>query len=92
LNRRKTSPPTTFFALFLALTIHVTAAEAAHKAGIAKAAGDEDARIEDLDLAIESMHNALSIYAEVASEPGEAGAIARLNEQAYTPLLEALEE
>jgi len=78
LNRRKTSPPTTFFALFLALKIH--------------AAGDEDARIENLELAIESMHNALANYAEVASEPGDAGAIARLNEQAYTPLLEALEE
>jgi 3-hydroxyacyl-CoA dehydrogenase len=62
------------------------------KAGIAKAAGDDDARIENLELAIESMHNALAIYAEVASETGDAGAIARLNEQAYTPLLEALEE
>ena len=70
------SPPTTFFALFLALKIHVA----------------EDARIENLELAIESMHNALSIYAEVASEPGDAGAIARLNEQAYTPLLEAVEQ
>jgi hypothetical protein len=71
---------------------YVTAAEAARKAGIAKAAGDDDARIENLELAIESMHNALAIYAEVASETGDAGAIARLNEQAYTPLLEALEE
>ena len=71
---------------------YVTAAETARKAGIAKAAGDDDARIENLELAIESMHNALAIYAEVASEPGDAGAIARLNEQAYTPLLEALEE
>jgi hypothetical protein len=71
---------------------YVTAAEAARKAGIAKAAGDDDARIENLELAIESMHNALAIYAEVASEPGDAGAIALLNQQAYTPLLEALEE
>lgn len=71
---------------------YVTAAEAARKAGIAKAAGDDDARIENLELAIESMHNALAIYAEVATEPGDAGAIALLNEKAYTPLLEALEE
>jgi len=71
---------------------YVTAAEAARKAGIAKAAGDDDARIENLELAIESMHNALAIYAEVANEPGDAGAIALLNQQAYTPLLEALEE
>ncbi len=71
---------------------YVTAAEAARKAGIAKAAGDDDARIENLELAIESMHNALAIYAEVATEPGDAGAIALLNQQAYTPLLEALDE
>jgi hypothetical protein len=71
---------------------YVTAAEAARKAGIAKAAGDDDARLANLELAVEAMHNALAIYAEVATEPGDAGAIARLNEEAYTPLLEALEE
>ena len=71
---------------------YVTAAEAARKAGIAKAAGDDDARLENLELAVEAMHNALAIYAEVATEPGDAGAIALLNTEAYTPLLEALEE
>lgn len=71
---------------------YVTAAEAARKAGIAKAAGDDDARLENLALAVEAMHNALAIYAEVATEPGDAGAIALLNAEAYTPLLEALEE
>lgn len=71
---------------------YVTAAEAARKAGIAKAAGDDDARLANLELAVEAMHNALAIYAEVATEPGDAGAIALLNEEAYTPLLEALEE
>lgn len=70
----------------------LTAAESARKAGIAKAAGDDDARIENLELAVEAMHNALAIYAEVATEPGDAGAIAILNEEAYTPLLKALEE
>lgn len=71
---------------------YVTAAEAARKASIAKAAGDDNTRIENLELAIEAMHNALAIYAEVATEPGDAGAIALLNQHAYTPLLEALEE
>lgn len=71
---------------------YVSAAEAARKAGIAKAAGDDDARIENLELAIESMHNALAIYAEVATEPGDAGAIALINENAYRPLLNALDE
>lgn len=71
---------------------YVSAAEAARKAGIAKAAGDDDARIENLELAIEAMHNALAIYAEVATEPGDAGAIALINADAYRPLLGALEE
>lgn len=71
---------------------YMTAVEAARNAGIAKAAGDEDARIENLELAIEAMHNALAIWAEVATEAGDAGAIALLNAEAYTPLLEALEE
>lgn len=71
---------------------YMTAVEAARNAGIAKAAGDEDARIENLELAIEAMHNALAIWAEVATEAGDAGAIAILNAEAYTPLIEALEE
>ena len=71
---------------------YVTAAEAARNAGIAKGAGDDDARIEQLELAIEAMHNALAIYAEVATEAGDAGAIALMNQEAYTPLLEALDE
>ena len=40
---------------------YVSAADAARKAGIARAAKDEDARIENLELAIEAMHNALAI-------------------------------
>jgi len=71
---------------------YVSAAEAARHAGIAKAAGDDDARIEQLELAVEAMHNALAIYAEVATEPGDAGAIALMNEDGYRPLLLALEE
>jgi len=71
---------------------YVSAAEAARNAGIAKAAGDDDARIENLELAVEAMHNALAIYAEVATEPGDAGAIALINADAYRPLLRALDE
>jgi hypothetical protein len=71
---------------------YVSSAEAARKAGIAKSAGDDDARIEQLELAVEAMHNALAIYAEVATEPGDAGAIALMNEDAYRPLLRAMEE
>jgi hypothetical protein len=71
---------------------YLSAAEFARLAGIAKAEGDDEARVENLELAVEAMHNALAIYAEVATEPGDAGAIALLNHQAYRPLLEALEE
>jgi hypothetical protein len=71
---------------------YVTAAEAARNAGISKAAKDEDGRIANLELAVEAMHNALAIYAEVATEPGDAGAIALLNDSVYRPLLQALEE
>ena len=71
---------------------YVSASEAARKAGIARAAKDEDARIENLELAIEAMHNALAIYSEVAADQSDRGAIALLNEYAYRPLLKALEE
>lgn len=71
---------------------YMTAAEFARNAGIANTAGDDDARVENLELAIEAMHNALAIYAEVATENGDAGALAILNEFAYRPLLQALEE
>jgi len=70
---------------------YLSAAEAARRAGIAKAEGDEEAHLENLELAVEALHNALAIYAEVATEPGDAGAIALLNRDAYQPLLEELD-
>lgn len=71
---------------------YLTAVESARAAGIARAAKDDAAWEEQLALAIESMHNALGIYSEVAADPSDRGAIALLNEYAYRPLLEALDE
>jgi hypothetical protein len=71
---------------------YMGAVEAAHKAGLARADQDDDLRIENLELAIESMHNALGIYSEVAADQSDRGVIAVLNAFGYRPLLEALEE
>lgn len=71
---------------------YFTAVETARAAGIARAAEDEDAWAENLELSIEAMHNALAIYSEVAADPSDRGVIAILNEFGYRPLLEALDE
>jgi len=71
---------------------YLGAVEAARKAGLARAAQEDDAWSEQLELSIESMHNALGIYSEVAADPADRGIIAILNAFAYRPLLEALEE
>ena len=71
---------------------YLTAVEAARNAGIARAAKDDDAWAENLELSVEAMHNALGIYSEVAADPSDRGVIAVLNEVGYRPLLEALDE
>ncbi len=76
-----------FFALH-----YMTAIDATRKAGIARDAKDVDAQIENLEAAVEAMHNALAIYAEVARDNSDRGVIAVLNKYAYRPLTEALNE
>lgn len=71
---------------------YLTAVETARAAGVARAAGDEDAWIENLELSVEAMHNALGIYAEVARDNSDRGVIAVLNEYAYRPLIAAFDE
>lgn len=71
---------------------YLTAVESVRAAGIAKAAGDVDAQIENLELAIEAMHNALGIYADVARDNSDRGVIALLNKYGYRPLLEELDK
>ena len=76
-----------FFALH-----YMTAIEHASLAGIARKEKDSAAWAENLELAVESMHNALSIYSEVARDNSDRGVIAVLNNYAYRPLIEALDE
>ena len=71
---------------------YMTAVEHARLAGIARKEKDEDAWSENLELSVEAMHNALSIYAEVARNNSDRGVIAVLNKYAYRPLLGALDE
>ncbi|MFT5465612.1 MAG: hypothetical protein ACI8UO_000707 [Verrucomicrobiales bacterium] len=71
---------------------YFTAIESTRAAGIAKAAGDIDAQIENLELAIEAIHNALAIYAEVVRDNSDRGVIALLNKYGYRPLLDELDK
>ena len=76
-----------FFALH-----YMTALEHASLAGVARKEEDNAAWAENLELAVESMHNALSIFSEVARDNSDRGVIAVLNKYAYRPLIEALDE
>lgn len=82
-----------YHAKYFTFALHyMTAVESVRAAGIARAAGDEAAWVENLELAVEAMHNALGIYAEVARDNSDRGVIAVLNKYAYRPLVEALNE
>lgn len=71
---------------------YMTAIEHARLAGVARMEKDEEAWVENLELSVEAMHNALGIYAEVARDNSDRGTIAVLNKYVYRPLLEALDE
>ncbi|MGY8643118.1 MAG: hypothetical protein ACKVJU_18725 [Verrucomicrobiales bacterium] len=71
---------------------YMTAIDHARLAGIARDEKDNEAWVENLELSIEAMHNALGIYAEVARDQSDRGVIAILNQYAYRPLLKALDE
>lgn len=71
---------------------YMTAIDHARLAGIARDEKNNEAWVENLELSIEAMHNALGIHAEVARDQSDRGVIAILNEYAYRPLLKALDE
>jgi len=82
-----------YHAKYFTFALHyMTAIEATRAAGNARAGKDEDAWVENLELAVESMHSALDIYADVARDNSDRGVIAVLNKYAYRPLIEALNE
>jgi hypothetical protein len=85
-----------FFTLYFAKRFefglhYLTCVEALRNAGAAKAAGDEDKRVAELEKAFEALHSALAAYAEVARDPSDRGAIAVLNRYGYRVLGEALD-
>ena len=66
--------------------------EAVRKAGIAKAKGDQETQIAELEKAVESMNGALNAMAAVARSQSDRGIIAVLNEYGYRPLVKELEK
>jgi len=69
---------------------YVASVQALRRAGAAKAAGEQETHVAELEKATESMYNALSALAEVARDSGDRGAIAVLNVWGYRPLQQAL--
>ena len=71
---------------------YFTCLEATRLAGIAKAKGDKAEQIEQLETAVEAMHNALGAMADVDRNNADRGLIAALNEYGFRPLLKELEK
>jgi len=82
-----------YHAKYFTFALHYMGAiEATRAAGIARAQKNDEAWVENLELAVESMHSALDIYSDVARDNSDRGVIAVLNKYAYRPLIEALNE
>lgn len=69
---------------------YVGSVQALRRAGAAKAAGEQETHVAELEKATESMYNALSALSEVARDSGDRAAIAVLNAWGYRPLQQAL--
>ena len=71
---------------------YFTCLEATRLAGHAKAKGDRAAQVEQLEIAVEAIHNALGAMADVDRNNADRGVIAVLNEYGFRPLLKELEK
>jgi len=71
---------------------YFTVLESVRAAGIAKAAKDKEGQLENLDKAVEAMHNAMSAIADVDRNNGDRGIIALFNEYGFRPLVRELEK
>lgn len=69
---------------------YLNCVEAVRLAGQAKAVGDAEKQIEELEKATEAIYNALNALGEVARDSSDRGVIAALNEHGYRPLKAAL--
>lgn len=84
------------FSLYLARRFefgmeYLNCVTAVRKAGIAKAKGDKETQIAELEKAVESLHGALNALSAVARSNSDRGIIAVLNEYGYRPLKKELE-
>jgi hypothetical protein len=70
---------------------YMNAVEALRKAAIAKAAGDKDAQITELEKALDSIAGACNAMAAVARSQSDRGIIAVMNEYGYRPVMKLLE-
>lgn len=66
---------------------YLACVKALRAAATAKQGGDIDGVIEQLEVAIESLYNAIDTLGDVAQDPSDRGLIAALNAYAYRPLL-----
>jgi hypothetical protein len=65
--------------------------EAVRKAGLAKAKGDRETQLAELEKAVESLHTSLNALSAVVRSNSDRGIIAVLNEYGYRPLKRELE-
>lgn len=85
--REGTRPFTLYYAKRLEFAVHyMTSIEAVRAAGVAKAKGNKDEQIAQLEKATEAMYSALNAYGEVARDQSDRGVIAVLNEYGYRRL------
>lgn len=90
--REGTRSFTLYHAKRLEFAVHyMSSVEALRLAGQARAKKDAAKQVEQLEKAVEAMHNALSAYGEVARDSSDRRVIALLNEYGYRPLQVELE-
>lgn len=65
---------------------YISCLEAVRRAGLASDKKDRDRQIEQLEAAVEALHNALSCLGEVARDQSDRGVIAVVNAYGYRPL------
>lgn len=65
--------------------------QALRRAAAARAKGDRELQVQQVEKAVEAMYNGLNAISEVARDSGDLGVIAVLNEYGYRPLRKELE-
>jgi len=70
---------------------YLTCLEAVRAAGVARAAGDSEKQVAQLEAAVESLYNGLQAFSEVARDPSDRGAIAVLNIYGYRRVKDELD-